>query len=150
MSDAGRVLPARGFRRKAVLTGLAGVAVLAAPHAQELLARGIWGPPAAVYGLLAACAVFIGLSLLPGAGRLELRSDGFTVRQRFTDRSYRWEDVGPFSVRWAGPYRFVVFDVYGVEAGGRRRVTRGAMIEPFGLPWRGLAALLNDWRHRHT
>lgn len=107
------------------------------------------------FGPGAAVAI---VSLLPGSHHLRLTDEGFEVCSLYRRWSVRWGDVQAFSpalvsrremVCWnyAADYtgqrlgRVVANNLTGVEAG---------LPDTYGMTAADLAALLNQWRERHT
>ncbi|MCI0589814.1 MAG: hypothetical protein L0323_23620 [Planctomycetes bacterium] len=100
-----------------------------------------------------------GLHLLPGASHLRLASDGIEVRTLYRSGFIRWSDVeGLFPIRMFGAafvgMRFsrscdrmkAVRRVASVLTGG----AQGVLPDTYGRKVEDLAALLEDWRRRHS
>jgi hypothetical protein len=107
--------------------------------------------PALFFGL---CAVVFGVILLPNSAYLRVSQDGFTVCSLFRAQSYRWSDVGPFTVGRIGPNRMVVFnfsDQYRAAPRARKLASaltgyEGALPDSYGMSLEDLASLLNEYR----
>ncbi len=107
--------------------------------------------PALFFGL---GVVVFGVILLPNSAYLRVSQDGFTVCSLFRAQSYRWSDVGPFTVDRIGPNRMVVFnfsDQYRAFPPARKVASaitgyEGALPDSFGMSLKELACLLNEYR----
>lgn len=123
-----------------------GVLMISAGQLVGLLTAGFFGLGVIVFGAL----------LLPNSAYLRLGPDGFTVCSLFRAHSYRWSDVGPFSVDRVGLNRMVVFN-YSDDYRGSPRLRRvaaamagyeGALPDSYGMKLEDLADLLNEYRRR--
>lgn len=118
-----------------------------------------WGPTmrwltGAFFGLV----TIVGLvAMLPGAGALELRRDGFTTVSMFRRATTPWTQAAAFRVGYLGgaPQKFVVFDLVGPTADGAgARLSaviagaHGALPDTYGLSAEDLAALMNQMCER--
>jgi hypothetical protein len=107
--------------------------------------------PALFFGL---GVVVFGVILLPNCAYLRVSQDGFTVCSLFRAHSYRWSDVGPFTVDRIGPNRMVVFnfsDQYRALPLARKAASaitgyEGALPDSYGMSLEELACLLNEYR----
>lgn len=107
--------------------------------------------PALFFGL---GVVVFGVILLPNSAYLRVSQDGFTVCSLFRAHSYRWSDVGPFTVDRIGPNRMVVFnfsDQYRALPLARKAASaitgyEGALPDSYGMSLEELACLLNEYR----
>jgi hypothetical protein len=107
--------------------------------------------PALFFGL---CVVVFVVTLLPNSAYLRVSQDGFTVCSLFRAQSYRWSDVGPFTVGRIGPNRMVVFNFsgrYRAQPRARKAAAaltgyEGALPDSYGMSLEELASLLNGYR----
>ena len=114
------------------------------------------------------------VNLVTGATQLRLDADGFTVRALYRSRSWRWSDIGEFSVGRVGrprlrlslPLAIAGIDLEGIEMvvwtyspsyseppNLRRRVqaalegtSNDFLPDRFGMSANDLADLMNQWK----
>ena len=107
----------------------------------------------AFFGAGALVAVVM---LLPGAGSLTLRADGFDRVTLFMTLRTPWQQVGNFGVselptRRGGRMRLVGYDDGDLPGDNFSRRTTGrnaALPDTYGLSHEDLARLMNQWRAR--
>ena len=114
-----------------------------------------------VVGFFGLAAIVFAIALLPGAGRLELTSRGFTVTWLFRRWHVSWNDVERFYPTPLAPGPVTAVGIsfnpeYESPAAPRGFLRglglrdEGLLPDNFGMDAAQLAALLNEWRTRYT
>lgn len=111
-----------------------------------------------VLGFFGLCALAFAVQMLPGASRLRLDRDGFTVTSLFRSSTVRWSEVSRFFVAQVGGRAMVCWDYAGAvpRSTASRRLSRtlagveAGLPDTYGLNAEALAELLEDWRQRHA
>jgi hypothetical protein len=109
-------------------------------------------------GFFGVGALIAALVLLPGAGGLQLDSDGFEITNLFRSYRCRWTEVSEFEVVRVPPslQKMVASDHARAEDWAVARVNRslvgrtGGLPDNYGLSHEDLAAIMNAWRTRAT
>lgn len=111
------------------------------------------------------CIIFFGLgvaigcvSLLPGCNYLDLKPEGMEFRSLYRTWFVRWDDVHEFIPISVSRRSMVGWNPVSHDREQRhwRRLSAGlsgvesALPDTYGMSAEKLAALLNDWRRRHS
>lgn len=107
-----------------------------------------------VLGFFGLCALAFAVQMLPGASRLRLDRDGFTVTSLFRSSTVHWSEVSRFFVARIGGRAMVCWEYNAAvpHAVRSRRVSRAlagveaGLPDTYGLTPEALVKLLEDWR----
>ena len=165
MSSTGDTIFIKPSRRDALLGLVASLIFVIA--ALYLISVGEHGP-LIWYALLlfGSTTIFFLVAMLPGASYLRLDRSGFTTRHLFRSFSYRWHDVGPFTI---GRFGCIPGEIGFSTPESEARFARMSplhrrwvslefgnhqnLVGKFQIPAAELAATMNTWREeaiRHS
>ena len=104
------------------------------------------------------CALVFLITLIPGSSYLRLTEQGFVVRSLYRTWPLTTHSVSEFSVADVSRQRLVIYDssvdsTQSPRLSGFNRWLTGSssgLPDTYGLTPEALAALMNEWRQRHS